>query len=312
MRTLPLLMVMLLSACFPSENMELIIPDSDTYVLILGVAQDAGYPQAGCIQEHCMRHWRGEEEARYATSIAVLDKKTNTKWLFEATPDFKEQLHILNSVSNSTTNTPDGIFLTHAHMGHYTGLMHVGHESMGASNVPVYAMPRMHEYLSNNGPWSQLVNYGNISLQSLTADSTISITEDISVTPLQVPHRDEYSETVGYLIEADKKVLFIPDINKWDLWETDIRELIKEVDYAFLDATFYDQNEIPNRDMSEFPHPFVIESMNLFEELSDVDKAKVHFIHFNHSNPLIFNEEAYNEVKQSGYNVARQLQTFAL
>lgn len=312
MRRYLLLLTLALLGCNPSEKQDLKIPDADTYLIILGVAQDAGYPQAGCTKEHCMRHWRGEEEARFATSIAVIDKKTNTKWLFEATPDFKEQLHILNTVSDSKTNTPDGIFLTHAHMGHYTGLMHVGHESMGATNIPVYTMPRMQEYLSSNGPWSQLVNYSNISLKSLIADSTISITEDISVTPLQVPHRDEYSETVGYIIEAEKKVLFIPDINKWEIWETDIRELIKEVDYAFLDATFYDQNEIPNRDMSEFPHPFVVESMDLFKELSDEDKSKVHFIHFNHSNPLIFDESAYQEVKNAGYNVARRMQTFAL
>ena len=32
-----------------------------------------------------------------------------------------------------------------------------------------------------------------------------------SVTPIQVPHRDEYSETAGYIIKGkNKKALFIP------------------------------------------------------------------------------------------------------
>ena len=62
---------------------------------------------------------------------------------------------------------------------------------------------------------------------------------------------------------------------------------IKQVDYALLDATFFASNELPNRDMSEVPHPFVQESMKLFSGLSAADKNKAIFIHFNHSNPLL-------------------------
>ena len=42
-------------------------------------------------------------------------------------------------------------------MGHYSGLMHLGREAANTSKVPVYAMPRMLEFLAKNGPWNQLL-----------------------------------------------------------------------------------------------------------------------------------------------------------
>ncbi|WP_435264339.1 MBL fold metallo-hydrolase [Tenacibaculum sp. nBUS_03] len=129
----------------------------------------------------------------------------------------------------------------------------------------------------------------------------------MSVTPIQVPHRDEYSETVGYLINnTSKKALFIPDVDKWEKWDRSIVDYIKQVDVAFLDATFFKNGEI-NRDMNEVPHPFVEESMELFKQLAIKDKKKIYFIHFNHTNPLL--EEGSNEEKmviEKGFNVAKQ------
>ena len=276
---------------------------SQQFITVLGIAQDAGYPQAGCEKANCQLYWEGKEEQRHAVSLGLIDKETGQQWMFEATPDFKYQLHQLNKESGASEL--DGIFLTHAHIGHYTGLMHVGREVMGASEVPVYAMPRMAEYLSANGPWSQLVNYENISLQPLAHDSTITVNESLKVTPFLVPHRDEYSETVGYRIEsASTKVLFIPDINKWNIWDRSIVEEISKVDYAFIDATFFDQNELPGRDISQIPHPFVEESIELFQDLPDSEKAKVVFIHFNHTNPLILNSMERKQVENLGYKVA--------
>ena len=158
---------------------------------------------------------------------------------------------------------------------------------MGTDNLPVFAMPKMKTFLEENGPWSQLVKLENINIKALKSDSTFSLNERIKIKPFLVPHRDEFSETVGYKITINNKsLIFIPDIDKWEKWETDISELIKKVDYAFLDATFYKNGEL-KRDMSEIPHPFVEESMGLFSNLSETDKQKVHFIHFNHTNPLI-------------------------
>ena len=185
--------------------------------------------------------------------------------------------------------------------------MHFGREVMGTNNLPVFAMPKMKTFLEDNGPWSQLAALENISLQTLKNDSTFSLNERIKIKPFLVPHRDEFSETVGYKISINNKhLIFIPDIDKWEKWETNITALIKKVDYAFLDATFYKNGEL-KRDMSEIPHPFVQESMALFSTLSDADKQKVHFKHFNHTNPLLIEgSTAQKEVFEKGFNLAKE------
>ena len=275
------------------------------YVMVLGIAQDAGYPQMNCKKECCKQAWKNSELQRSTSCLAIIDPVTREQWIIDATPNIKEQLQILKQKTG--TEKLDGILLTHAHMGHYTGLMHFGREVLGADNLPVFTMPKMKNFLENNGPWSQLVELENIRLQILKSDSTFSLNEKIKIKPFLVPHRDEFSETVGYKIMINNKsLIFIPDIDKWGKWETNITELIKKIDYAFLDATFYKNGEL-KRDMSEIPHPFVEESMDLFSTLSDTNKQKVHFIHFNHTNSLLIEgSTAQKEVLKKGFNLAKE------
>ncbi len=275
------------------------------YVVVLGVAQDAGYPQAGCNKDCCKDAWEDPAKRKNVSCLALVDPISKEQWIFDATPDVKFQLQLLEKKSG--INPLSGVFITHAHMGHYTGLMHFGREVMGCNNLPVYCMERMQNFIKTNAPWDQLVEIENIKLKLLRNDSAIELNQRISVTPFLVPHRDEYSETVGYKIKANNKsLIFIPDIDKWEQWETSITELIKKVDYAFLDATFYKNGEL-KRDMSEIPHPFVEESMGLFSNLSETDKQKVHFIHCNHTNPLLQEgSNAQKEVIKKGFNFAKE------
>jgi len=278
---------------------------NDPYLLVLGVAQDAGYPQTGCYEKHCLPGWSDARLRRGAVSLGLIDPVANKKYMFDATPSFPAQLHDLEIEASSQRYQFAGIFLTHAHIGHYTGLMFLGHESMGASDVTVYAMPRMLDYLNSNGPWSQLVKYRNIVLSPLQDKKTESL-GTLKVTPFLVPHREEYSETVGYRIDGPRKsAIFIPDINKWSQWQTDISDLIKTVDYALIDATFYADGELPERDMSKIPHPFVVESMKALENLPPGERNKVWFIHMNHTNPLLNTEsEESNLVRSKGFHIA--------
>ena len=286
---------------------DLAVAQDEPFIYILGVTQDAGYPQAGCFLPHCLPGWKNPELRRSATSLALVDPITETKYLFEATPNLPEQLYKLETIASDTNYSLEGVFLTHAHMGHYTGLMYFGFESMSANNLSVYAMPRMRAYLRNNGPWSQLVTMNNISLKEIEDQRPVNF-ERFSVTPILVPHRDEFSETVGYRIQGPlKAALFIPDIDKWEIWNRSITEEIHLVDYALLDATFFDGNELPGRDIANIPHPFVLESMKLFSELTAADRAKIWFIHLNHTNPLLNSDsKAYQRVIEAGYNVARE------
>lgn len=281
----------------------------DKLLVVLGTAQDAGYPQAGCEKECCKVYREGKEEKKHVVSLALVDNTTNKYWLFEATPDIGDQLYkIQDYLSVKSNYSPGGIFITHAHIGHYAGLLQLGREVMGAKNIPVWAMPRMDSFLRNNAPWSQLVSLQNIQLQSLKADSAVSLTASFKVTPVKVPHRDEFSETAGFIIESDKKkILFIPDIDKWEKWDRDIAALVDKVDIALLDGTFYKNGELPGRDMKEVPHPFVEESMQRFAALPATTKSKIVFIHFNHTNPLLKKQSAEKEaVKAAGFGVAEE------
>lgn len=276
-------------------------------LIVLGTIQDAGSPHIACTKECCAVLFENPDPSRKVVSLGLFDSQNKKSFLFEATPDISTQLKSLFRFSDSEKELPDGIFVTHAHIGHYTGLMYLGKEATNAANLPVYAMPRMKSYLEENGPWNQLVTQNNISLQQLKDRTAVSLTPDISITPFTVPHRDEFSETVGYLIQGpSKKVLFIPDIDKWEKWETSIIEAISEVDYAFIDGTFYDGDELNARDISEIPHPFIIESMELFKDLMPSEKQKIYFIHFNHTNPVLDSEsKIYKAVLNNGFKIAK-------
>jgi pyrroloquinoline quinone biosynthesis protein B len=281
--------------------------NKDPYIFVLGVGQDGGYPQTGCYKPHCLPGWKDPALQQGSASIALIDPSSGSKFMFDATPHFSEQLHAMDMEAPGDQFELAGIFLTHGHIGHYVGLMFLGHEVMGAHDVPVYAMPRMAEFLTNNGPWGQLVAYKNIILQPLQHEVAESF-ETLKVTPFLVPHRDEYTETVGYRIDGpNKSAIFIPDIDKWHDWDTDIAELVKTVDYALIDATFYADGELPGRDMSKIKHPYVVESMKALEALSPDQRSKVWFIHMNHTNPLLNPQsEESGIVEAAGFNIARQ------
>ena len=279
------------------------------YVVVLGIAQDGGSPQSGCEKLCCKELWQNGEKEK-VTSLGIVDPKSGKSWLIDATPDFPEQYRILTE--NHHTELA-GIFLTHAHMGHYTGLLHLGREVMGAKEIPVFVMPKMKEFLESNSPWDQLVSLDNIEIQLMQNDKEIKLADGLFIEPFLVPHRDEYSETVGYkIIGVDKSVLFIPDIDKWGKWDQDIFQVIQHIDIALLDGTFYSQGELPNRDMSEIPHPFIVESMETLYHLNTPNRNKVHFIHFNHSNPAIKNGTVSKLIRSDRFNVAREGMIFPL
>ena len=275
--------------------------NSNYYIKILGVVQDGGLPHLGSNKVCC----ENIEQKKYVTSIILINDENNESFLFDASPDINEQL---NFMGDRIKKDLKGVFLTHAHIGHYTGLMYFGREALNSKSINVYAMPRMKKFLEQNGPWSQLVSLQNISITEISNNSKLSIDPNIIIQPIEVPHRAEFSETVGYKIYGpNKTVLFIPDIDKWYLWEKSIIDEIKQVDYALIDATFYDSGEVNYRDISEIPHPFVVESMKLFDSINSKEKNKIFFIHLNHTNPLLDKDSIqYKFVKAKGYNIAQE------
>ena len=283
----------------------------DVEFVILGIGQDGGAPQIGHPEDPA---WADPSLTLRAASGALIDHRTSRRYLFEATPDIRAQLNDLDAISTGG-NSPlglSGVFLTHAHIGHYSGLIFAGHESAGAKGLKVYALSRMRGFLKTNGPWNQLVSYENITLMEVTPKLPIAFSGDLSVTAYRVPHRDEFSETATYVIKGpSKSVLFLPDLDDWDRWEAEfglrIEDMIARVDVAYLDATFFDNAELPGRDMSKIPHPRVTQSMDRFETLPPGHSKKVRFFHINHTNPIRYvSSEASKSVRARGFSVARR------
>lgn len=247
--------------------------------MVLGVAQDGGHPQPGCRADCCV----GKGVIPHLTTcVAVIDH--GRAWLLDAGPDFRQHLTRLRDEGLELA----GVLLTHGHIGHYTGLMFLGREAMNTSAMPVWAAPRLAAFLRTQGPWEQLVTGGNVALNVIATEQPISLSDRVTVTALPVPHRDEYSETVGFRVTGpDASLLYVPDTDSWEHWEVDIESHIASVEIALLDATFFDDAEVPHRDLTEIGHPTVSDSLLRFGRLPDTERAKIRFTHLNHSNPLL-------------------------
>jgi len=263
-------------------------------LVVLGTAQDGGMPHIGCERGPCAAARRGERSAARVACLGLTDGARS--FLFDATPDLPAQVHALGA------RRPDGIFLTHAHLGHYLGLAFLGKEALGARGVPVYATERMRAFLRTDAPWRLLVEEGRIDLR----DNASVDLGGVRVSSFPVPHRAEISDTVGYLVEGPRRrALFVPDTDAWSKWDRDVRALVESVDLAFLDASFFSAEELPGRSMAEIPHPLVPDTMARLAGLGD----RVRFLHLNHSNPLW---EDPRPVEERGFHLAREGESFDL
>jgi pyrroloquinoline quinone biosynthesis protein B len=283
-------------------------PARGPFAVVLGTAQDGGFPQAGCKKVCCKNAWGEAAKRRDPASLGIIDPISGQRWFVECTPSFPRQARRFDAAHPKLAGRIDGILLTHAHMGHYAGLLHLGREVMGADGVPVHAMPRMEKFLRTQGPWSQLVQLKNIALRPMRDGRAFVLNKRLRVTPFLVPHRDEFSETVGFRIEGPRqKILWLPDIDKWERWKTPLEKALAGVDVAYLDATFYADGELPGRDMSKIPHPFIAETMRRLKNQPAAVRAKVRFIHLNHTNPAHDpRSAAAKAIRAAGFRVAEQ------
>ena len=279
-------------------------------VVVLGTAQDGGFPHTGCEHAACVAARKDPKLARRVSSLAVV--AGGRTFLVDASPDLPAQIQEVHAFrpfpEGRVDRAPfDGVLLTHAHIGHYLGLAHFGFESLSTKDLPVYVSPRMAEYLRTSGPWSQLVRLGNIKIVEIKPGEWFPLGEGISVKAFAVPHRDEYSDTMAFLIRGPKRtLLYVPDTDTWKIWTRPLPQVIEEekVDYALLDATFYSPDELPDRDVTKIKHPLVTDSMELLGPLVKSGKVKVWFTHLNHSNPALDpNGEARKNIEAKGFRV---------
>jgi pyrroloquinoline quinone biosynthesis protein B len=274
--------------------------------VVLGVAQDGGVPHAGCRQALCVEARRDPARRVLVASLGLIDREAGKRFLVDATPDFAAQMERLGG-------RPDGILLTHAHVGHYLGLAQLGREVLGARGVPVFCTPSMARFLRENRPWSRLVSQGNIAIREIEPGVEVALTPGLRVTAIPVPHRDEDSDTVAFLFRGpDRKVLWLPDIDKWEKWDRRLEELLADATLtAFVDGTFFSADEIPGRSIADIPHPLVPETMERVSRVINV-RGRVFFVHLNHTNRLLWEAGAAEDLARKGFGVAREGQTVPL
>ncbi len=280
------------------------------YVLVLGTAQDGGLPHAACRCTRCDAARRDPERRRAIASLAVVIPATRETYLIDATPDVREQLDALPRRDPSAAGGVDraplsGVLLTHAHLGHYTGLSFFGFEAIHTQGLPVFCTPRMARYLRENGPWSQLVGLGNVALREVLPGAPFPLGPGVTARAVPVPHRDEFSDTVGFILEGpSRRTLYIPDTEPWERWASPVEELLQDVDLAILDGTFYSTDELPGRDVASIGHPLIASTMDRLEALVASGSTRVVFTHLNHSNPALDpGSEERKELERRGFAV---------
>jgi pyrroloquinoline quinone biosynthesis protein B len=276
-------------------------------VLVLGIAQDGGLPHVGCNKPCCERA-RKEGWALMPACIAVHDREENKLLLVEATPGIGAQLARLHRLTgeNRGRRPVDAVMITHAHIGHYTGLMQFGKEVCSTEALPVHVSPRMASFLRDNGPWSQLVSQKQIDIQEFTPGKRFTPLPGITVEAISVPHRYEYSDTMAFRIFGpNRSVLFVPDVDSWSKQPGLLDSLLEGIDVAYIDGTFYDTKELPERIRAHIAHPPIVESMDLLEARAKERPGSIRFIHLNHTNPAITDMEVRKEIWKRGFRVAR-------
>ena len=273
------------------------------HAIVLGAAQDGGVPQAGCACVRCAAARSGAGPRLRPACLGLVDEQGG-RFLIDATPALPEQLDLLLAEGCKAERELSGVLLTHAHAGHYTGLIHFGREMRAERSLPLHATPRLCAFLERDAPWSELERHGHCELRPLEPGTSVRLTARLRVTAWPVPHRDELSDTVAFLVEGpSRRLLWLPDIDAWSAWERPLEEVLDEVDLAFLDATFWSSDELPGRDLSQVPHPLAEETVRR----AAGRRAEVHLVHLNHSNPLLGPDaEPRASVEAAGVRLARE------
>ena len=278
-------------------------------VFVVGSAQDGGVPHAGCEEFCCLEAWANPTLHRYPSSIAAVCKETKSFWLFDATPDIKHQIHLLKCYDAYLS----GIFLTHAHIGHFAGLTSLGLEIMNLMNIPVYVMPYMKKFLLESPFLASLIESNVIKIKSIEECKIIDV-GPFGIEAFNVPHRNELSETVGFRVSGDSKsIIYLPDIDSWEGWEGKLLTLVSENDYLLIDGTYYDKNEIKSRNIDKIPHPEIRHSLEILSSLDKKERKKIYFTHFNHTNTVIqLNSQSGRRVIDEGYNLLKEKKVFKI
>jgi pyrroloquinoline quinone biosynthesis protein B len=279
-------------------------------LFVLGITQDGGLPHFGC-EQACCAAARASGRVEFPVALGVVDRRGASPpklLLVEATPRIEEQvamLHELAGVHGRGRAPVDAVLTTHAHLGHYLGLAWFGREVAGSRAVPLHCSPRFAQFLRSNAPWRQLVALQQLDVREFAVGEAFAPWPGLTVRALAVPHRDEFSDTMAYVLRGPTRaVLFVPDIDAWERTPGLLATLLDGVDVAYLDGTFFDGSELPDRDPREIPHPLMTRTMELLGERARARPGTLRFLHCNHTNPALHDPVVRARVEAAGFAIA--------
>ncbi len=288
--------------------------ESKVFAIVLGIMQDDGLPHIGCQCRRCMAANKRIDKADFVACLGIVDARqpASKVWIIDATPDIKYQLNLLadylgrQPVRPDRFRQPDGIFLTHAHMGHTAGLFQLGPEGMNVSQLTVYGTSAMVRMLQREQIWRPMVE--NLNLETIHPGETVTLAPELTITGYSVSHRDEVGAgTLAYVCGGpSRSILYLPDIDNWSSF-AEVKQVLTGVDSCLVDGTFFSSDELGDR--RDVPHPTAIETIEYWSGWS----GQIWLTHINHTNPLLDQDgEARQIVNQAGIGVAYTRQIFPL
>ncbi len=280
-------------------------------VMVLGSAQDGGLPQFGAHTALDEAARAGTIPRRSSSCLAVVGDDGRVL-LLDAGPDLKAHEEVLATnpaLGRRTALSPvDGVIITHAHVGHYGGLLHFGREVQAAHGLPCWVTREMAHFLESEAPWRLAVEQGHLDLRAHDPPVTFAPWADLEISLLPVPHRHETSDTVA--ISVNGSALYLPDIDSWDDWP-EAEEVVAAHSAAFLDATFWSSDELPLRDMADIKHPLVLDTLGRFGHLASTRRLVL--THLNHTNPVCDpTSDEHARVLDAGFEIALEGLTIGL
>jgi len=271
-------------------------------ITLLGNAQDAGRPQLGCTDKCCEDARRNTEVSRMPVSLGLHGDNFG---IVEATRCISNQIALMGNFPISE------VWLTHAHLGHIEGLGQFGKESLNSKDVKLRCSDLVREYVMKHPIWEKLITRRNLTFGKYISDSII---------PIEVPHRSQDFDTHAILFKGEKSnVFFLPDHDTWKDTLSSVgfsspKEWFSSLnaDIVLLDGTFWDSNELKNRNQSKVPHPPVSETLELLGEREEAD-PRIIFIHLNHTNPLHYpSSSQFQELVSKGWEIGEEGMEFFL
>ena len=152
----------------------------------------------------------------------------------------------------------------------------------------------MKRFLQTNYPFSHLVQRENIEAREIYHAEEFEL-DGLKCMPIQVPHRNEIADTVGYIIKSNRRMIYIPDI---DHWTEGVIDEIKRADIALIDGTFHSKDEISR--FEEVPHPPIKETIKLLVNTN----TEIFFTHIHHTNVINRNGKERKYIESKGFKIA--------